>query len=206
LQAQFQRRLSRGLQALVSYTWSHALDDDSIGFTSRVPVRGNADFDVRHIFALAATYDIPRLGHNSFPNAVFGKWSLDTSFHAQSGIPVDLVATSFIDPTFRATVDVRPNVNPGVPFYVSDSVFGRRINAAAFNTNIPANQSGNFGRNQVRGLGAWQQDFAVRREFPIHAPNFGQPTVMLNRQLGGIAQLYQIGGPRSLQFALRLSF
>jgi hypothetical protein len=121
-----------------------------------------------------------------------------------------------------------------VPFYVSDPVFGRRINAAAFNTNIPTNQSGNFGRNQVRGLGDWQQDLAVQREFPIHeslklqfraeafnlfnhpnfgaiqtqltAPNFGQPTVMLNRQLGGIAQLYQIGGPRSLQLALRLSF
>src|SRR5205823_3024203 len=36
LQAQFQRRLSRGLQALASYTWSHALDDDSDSNTGRI--------------------------------------------------------------------------------------------------------------------------------------------------------------------------
>jgi hypothetical protein len=31
LQLQFQRRLSRGLQALASYTWSHSIDDGSAG-------------------------------------------------------------------------------------------------------------------------------------------------------------------------------
>jgi hypothetical protein len=59
LQAQFQRRLSRGLQALVSYTWAHALDEDSLGGTLRSSQRGNADFDVRHLLAGAVTYDIP---------------------------------------------------------------------------------------------------------------------------------------------------
>ena len=40
----------------------------------------------------------------------------------------------------------------------------------------------------------------------LKAANFGQPTNMLNRQLGGISQPYQIGGPRSAQFALTLQF
>ena len=38
----------------------------------------------------------------------------------------------------------------------------------------------------------------------LTSSNFGQATNMLNRQLGGINQLYQIGGPRSLQLALKV--
>lgn len=236
LQAQLQRHLSRGLQALVSYTWAHALDEDSSSIGGRVAKRGNADFDVRHVFATAVTYDIPAPGANPVVRALLGRWSVDTTFHAQSALPVDLIARTFINPADGSTISVRPNVNPGVPFYIDDPAApgGRKINSAAFNTAIPAGQSGNFGRNQVRGLGAWQQDFALRREFPLAekvklqfrgegfnifnhpnfgaiqttltAANFGQSTNMLNRQLGGVNQLYQIGGPRSFQFALKLTF
>jgi Carboxypeptidase regulatory-like domain/TonB-dependent Receptor Plug Domain len=244
LQTQFQRRLSGGLQALVSYSWSHALDDDSSGTTFRVAQRGNAAFDIRHVFTAAATYDIPAPGSASLSHAILGHWFMDTSAHVQSALPVDLVAEMLFDPADGSLVDVRPNVNPGVPFYLSGATCaasnggsgcpgGRRINPAAFSV-PPEGQSGNFGRNQVRGLGAWQQDFALRREFPVHerlklqfraeafniynhpnfgsvqtnltAPNFGEPTNMLNRQLGGISQLYQLGGPRSLQLALKLLF
>src|SRR5262249_10691467 len=44
LQAQVQRRLSRGLQAVASYTWSHGIDEDSAANTARVIKRGNSDF------------------------------------------------------------------------------------------------------------------------------------------------------------------
>jgi hypothetical protein len=36
--------------------------------------------------------------------------------------------------------------------------------------------------------------------------SFGTPATMLNRGLGGLNALHQIGGPRSIQFALRLEF
>ena len=234
LQAQYQRRLSRGLQALVSYTWSHALDSDSTGQTARQSTRGNANFDVRHILASAATYNIPSPSQ-PVARAIFGHWSLDARFQAQSSLPVDLVAGFITNPADGALIDVRPNLILGVPLYIYDSSFpgGRRINRAAFSA-PPAGQSGNLGRNQVRALAAWQLDAALRREFPITeglrlqfraeafnlfnhpnfgaiatnltAVNFGEATNMLNRQLGGISQLYQIGGPRSMQFALKLLF
>ena len=35
---------------------------------------------------------------------------------------------------------------------------------------------------------------------------FGQATKMLNQSLGTVASQYQQGGPRSLQFALKLQF
>jgi hypothetical protein len=255
LQAQFQRRLSRGLQTLVSYTWSHTLDDDSDSLTLRAAQRGNAAFDVRHVFAAAATYDIPTLGTNSLTRAVLGRWSIDTNIHVQSALPVDLVATTLTNPADGSLISVRPKIIAGVPLYLYGSQYpgGRIINntvpaaaqvAAAgcnptgaakgpFCTPL-AGQSGNFGRNQVRGLGAWQVDAALRRQFKLtervnmqfraeafnvfnhpnfgtiqtslSAANFGQATNMLGRQLGGLNALYQIGGPRSFQFALKLIF
>jgi hypothetical protein len=36
--------------------------------------------------------------------------------------------------------------------------------------------------------------------------NFGVATQMLGRGLGGLNALYQLGGPRSLQAALKLEF
>src|SRR4029077_20044103 len=82
LQAQFQRRLSRGLQALVSYTWQHSLDSDSAVGTNRIPVRGNSTFDIRHVFGAAVTYDIPSPSNTAL-RAVLGHWSMDSSVHSQ---------------------------------------------------------------------------------------------------------------------------
>ena len=70
LQLQFQRRLSHGLQALGSYTWSHSIDDASAGSTgvfSNLLVlglnpnanRGPSDFDTRNTFSAGITYDVP---------------------------------------------------------------------------------------------------------------------------------------------------
>jgi hypothetical protein len=146
-----------------------------------------------------------------------------------------LVAGTVTNPADSSQIKIRPDVNPGVPFYVRDPAApgGTKINAAAF-SEPPSGQSGDFGRNQVRGLGAWQLDTALRRQFKLTekvslqfraesfnifnhpnfgtvqtdltALNFGEATNMLGRQLGGLNPLYQIGGPRSFQFALKLLF
>jgi Carboxypeptidase regulatory-like domain/TonB-dependent Receptor Plug Domain len=94
--------------------------------------------------------------------------------------------------------------------------------------------SGNAPRNFVRGFGAVQVNLAARKEFPLserfrlqfraetfnllNHPNFGyvdptlsdatfgQATKMLNQSLGTVSALYQQGGSRSMQFALKLVF
>jgi carboxypeptidase family protein/TonB-dependent receptor-like protein len=109
---------------------------------------------------------------------------------------------------------------------------GSAINPQAF-TSVSSG-IGDAPRNFVRGFGAWQMDAAVRREFPIHErmnlqfrveafnifnhPNFGfinpafgqttfgQATATLANSLGVLSPLYQMGGPRSMQFALKLAF
>jgi hypothetical protein len=77
LQVQFERRLSRGLQAYAAYTWSHALDtssDDTEPLNGPInivgePNRGNSDFDLRRVFNAAITYNLPAPTNNRFARA-----------------------------------------------------------------------------------------------------------------------------------------
>jgi hypothetical protein len=262
LQAQFQRRLTKGFQALASYTWSHSIDiasNDSSNLNTpaaRVDPRtdrGASDFDIRHAFNAAATYDIAPLFGDGVANAIFRNWSVDGIFTARSATPVNVVSTVSV-PALGGNFTLRPDLVEGIPLYIDDPTApgGRRINntrvvipgnpnpqIGPFLRPFPARQ-GSFGRNVLRGFPVHQLDFAVRRQFYLgdranllfkteffnifNHPNFGDPdaallsqtfgfsTAMFGRSLGsggtlgGFNPLYQIGGPRSIQFSLKLGF
>jgi hypothetical protein len=249
LQIKLQRRLSRGLQALASYSWSHSIDIASTDAANNRTTpgtiaspeidRGNSDFDIRHSFTTALTYDLPFPGSQKVLKQILSGWSVDTFVLARSAPPVDIVGTSFSAAGVR--LDARPNLNAGIPLELVGSQFpgGKIFNRAAFSA-APTGQQGNFGRNVMRGFGAWQVDAALQREFHIveklrlrfrteffnifNHPNFGSPVNSLTSPLfgrstqtlanslgsgganGGLNPLYQIGGPRSIQFALKLQF
>jgi hypothetical protein len=97
LQAQFRRRLSQGLTALASYTWSHCLDYGSSNFEFGYQ-RGNCDFDVRQNFNAAFSYDLPDVGHEGFVRAVLHHWGLDDRFTARTAFPVTLQGNSLYQP------------------------------------------------------------------------------------------------------------
>jgi len=238
LQIQYRRQVTRGLQALVSYTWSHAIDEDSDTEGSTAPFRGNAEFDIRHSFTAGWTYDLPTPHWGNIGDDLLRGWGLDGSMFARTAVPVDLVGAFSEFPEF---FEARPDVVPGQPFYIRDpgAPGGRSVNPAAF-VPAPGGVEGDLGRNVIRGLGAWQVDFAVRRNFRLfenltlqfraeafnlfnHSnfgppdgvlgdSTFGVPTQTLAESLGaggvngGFNPLYQIGGPRSVQFALKLMF
>lgn len=264
LQVRYERRLLHGLQALGSYTWSHSIDissNDSVISSTPAALgdpkidRGASDFDVRHAATVAVSYDIPGPRTPSVLRHLFSGWSLDNFVTARSSMPVDLIAaTSVFSGT---TYNSRPDLVPGEPVYLYGtqcaSAFqasgaltagqscpgGRGLNPLAFS--IPsAGTQGNLGRNAVRGFGAWQNDFTIRRQLFLREnvnlqfraeffnifnhPNFGPPTNTLASPLfglstqtlasslgggagsGGLNPLYQIGGPRSIQLAVKLSF
>lgn len=249
LQLQFQRRLSHGLQALASYTWSHCLDYGS--YNSALPYqRGNCDFDVRQNFSWAFSYDLPNASRNKALGAFLHHWGVDDRFTARTGFPVALTSgNNVVDPATGKTYVGGLNVVPDQPFYIYGSqcaaVYGiglscpggRAINPNAF-SEPAAGDLGNAPRNFLRGFGAWQMDVALRREFPIREnlklqfraeafnifnhPNFGlinaiycppgpgctfgQATATLASSLGILSPLYQQGGPRSMQLALKLIF
>jgi hypothetical protein len=98
------------------------------------------------------------------------------------------------------------------------------------------NVDGDAGRNSARGFDAVQEDLTLRRDFPLTsevglqfrveaynilnhpifgdiynqladgAALFGQTYDTQSTQLGGLSSLYQVGGPRSMQVALKLHF
>jgi hypothetical protein len=94
LELQFQRRLSRGLQALASYTWAHAIDEVSDQRGGLGVSRGNADFDVRHNFSAALSYDIPTPFARGVARAVLGRWGVDAIAHSQSAYPLTVVGST----------------------------------------------------------------------------------------------------------------
>jgi hypothetical protein len=249
LQLKLQRRLSRGLQALASFTFSHSIDSSStdaqaylntpVAFASSNLDRGNSDFDIRHSFTAGVTYDLPAPGAlRAIRSAVRG-WSVDEFVLARSAPPVDVVGGLYF--AAGTAIYPRPNVNPGVPLELDGAGYpgGKSFNKAAFATPSPG-QQGNFGRNVLRGFAASQADIGLQRIFRVtekvglrfrgeffnifNHPNFGNPTTVLTSPLfgrstqtlanslgsgganGGFNPLYQIGGPRSIQFALKLQF
>jgi len=262
LQIQFQRRLSQGAQGLVSYTWSHSIDTGSAGsaqLSSNAGIgansnanRGPSDFDIRHALSAGLTYSIPELKGHLLARSIFGGWSLQSIIQARSAPPVDVFDANFFGAPFDTGIsaDLRPDVVPRQPFYLFGTQYPghKAFNPAAF-TNPPADpktgnplRQGTLPRNDLRGFGATQWDFAVHRDFPIHdslklqfraemfnflnhpnfAPpfnDFGESGFGLSQQMlasslagsnsvgaGGFDPMYQIGGPRSIQLALKLMF
>jgi hypothetical protein len=235
LQLQFKRRMSRRLQALLSYTWSHSLDtasDESINNLqvsanrlSPASDRGPSAFDIRHAFTGSASYELP-----------FG-FAMDTVVRARTASPV-LVVTGRDSVGLGLTNVARPDLVPGQPLYLDSDRFagGRQFNPAAFDAATPLAQGrqGTLGRNVLRGFGLSQVDLSVRRRFRIYesfgldlrvdafnilnqanfanpagvmtSGNFGRSTQLLSTGLGGLNPLFQVGGPRSLQLSLRVTF
>jgi hypothetical protein len=235
LQAQYRRKLSRDLQVLATYTWSHSIDNDSsdsflLWVTPGSSDRGSSDFDLRHAWATSVTYEPARLQG----------WALDGIFRTRSGFPITVLqAEQYQGLTVMNAF--RPNLVYGQPLWLSNAAdaAGKRLNPAAFEA-TPAGQQGTLGRNAISGLGMWQVDLGVRREFrfaeqrrlllrieafnALNHPNFGDPSryrnspifgqspSMLNMMLGtgspgsGLAPILQTGGPRSLQGTIRFQF
>ena len=172
LQLQFQRRMTRGLAALLSYTWSHCVDDtsDDEGFdnlTNPRIDRGASAFDVRHAFNAALTYDIPAPGWNRALRKILSHWSTDSIFTARTALPIN-VFVDYFDVFLDSTLlEARPDRVLGVPLYIQGAFPGRRrVNPAAFSVpQVP--RQGNLERNLVRGFPLTQWDFDFRRQFHI---------------------------------------
>ncbi len=227
LQIQFGRRLSKGWQALVNYTLSKAEDtgsSDSTGANQAVNIatsnsvfareyKGYSDFDRRHVFNAAITYELPTWKFENSSLNILSKifikgWATDFNFKYQSEAPLT-VTYGYIDPISFISYTYRANVVAGQDIWLIDpsASAGRRLNPAAFavpsaslTTNPGQVVQGNQVRNGVRGFGLHQLDFSLRRTFAItekvklqfraeffnatNHPNFAPPTTNLGTVSG----------------------
>jgi len=244
LQVQVERRLSHGTQMLASYTWAHSIDIASSDVAGQIPTRdvppelnrGSSDFDVRHSFQAALTFEVPRLRVGRL-TAIFSHWTLESIFMARTATPVDITVERSLG---LDSVVARPDLVPGVPLYLRDATVagGQRINSSAFVVPIQERQ-GTMPRNMLRGFPLSQLDVSIGKTFEVQEttnvqlrldafnalnhPNlanpsgdlssdslFGVSTAMANASFNGITNgltpLFRAGGPRSLQLCLRFSF
>ena len=199
MQATVRVRSWHGLSGFTGYTWSKSLDDASDGIdfnfsTVAFPQNsfnlhaehGPSNFDTRHRFTAAFSYDFPKL---LGPNWLAQGWQFNSIITAQSGRPVPIVGgndTSGVDPStlppnsFPATPSnfhQRPNLVPGVnPInsnwesapdsigYLNGAAFSQPDNATSAN---PQGSFGTLGRNSVYGPKFWNVDFSLAKKFRI---------------------------------------
>lgn len=174
LQLQYQRRLTKGFQALTSYSWSKSLDDVSDEYTTGIPIsdqvlsleRGASDFDLRHVFTTALTYEIQPFKGNALARALLGNWGIDAIGRWRSASPFNVI-TQNVD-LLNISSSRRVDILPGVPVWLNDASApgGRRVNPAAFA--VPATgKQGTLGRNVLRAFSARQLDLSLRRQFNL---------------------------------------
>ena len=215
LQLQYRRSMARGLQGVLSYNWSHSID--TVSYASALQLvqpgfgaaedRGSSSFDARHALTAAFSYEVPagRLH-------LLRGWAMHGMVRSRTGFPIDILTRQDAFGLGLSNV-IRPDLRSGVPLWLADSAApgGKRLNPAAFT--LPHNLAqGTLGRNVVEGLGMYQIDLALRRQFHLserfsldtrieafnvlnHAnfgdpvrylasPLFGQSASMLNLMMG----------------------
>ncbi len=123
LQTHVEKRMSHGLRVGFSYTYSHALDEQSgmgLFFNGNNPLNlrsayGSSDFDRTHIFNFSYTYMLPKFfNDSSFKGKFSNGWELDGSAVFQSGQPYSIIDyTGAVGSIFYSVYD--GITNPVVP-------------------------------------------------------------------------------------------
>ena len=190
--------------------------------------KGPSTFDTRHRWTSAITYRVPTLPH--VPNLFGAGWQLNTILTIQSGRPIPIVNSNDTSGTFN--FHQRPNVVSGVsPIFSNWSPSSGYLNPAAFSQ--PADGTfGDLGRNAIFGPGFGNLDFSATKDFRLREPLllqfraeffnlFNHPNFALPQGSFGTPSFGQItqtpdvaqgnpglggGGPRVIQFGLRLQF
>ena len=234
MSAIFRQRMSNGLQAMVSYTWSHTLDvntDSNGGGAAMNPYwwkadYGNSNWDIRHRLVATFVYDIPFFsGANPLLKGVFANWQTNGIITVRGGLPFNVNTGTDTANTASSGV-YRPNL---VKTPTADCGRGHLIgciDASAFTVAdlYPSNPTnfayGNAGRNILRGPGAADVNFSLAKNFPItervkfqfrfetfglfNHTNFANPASTINTSSFG--NITSATGNRNIQLGGKLSF
>ncbi|HEY0161551.1 MAG TPA: carboxypeptidase regulatory-like domain-containing protein [Edaphobacter sp.] len=168
----FRQRNWHGLDANLSYTWSHTLDtsnDANGGGTSMIQYNlkadyGNANWDVRHRFVGTATYTMPTLRNHTL-DTVAGGWHVNTIVTLQSGMPVNIGLSN--DVANVGGIGTQRPMFVHAPRYSCDKT--QRVNCIDLTAYaMPAPYTfGNSHRNDLKGPGAIQTNLSVFKDFPV---------------------------------------
>jgi Carboxypeptidase regulatory-like domain/TonB dependent receptor len=230
LQSKLQKRFSHGLDFLLTYTWSKAMDNSEGGggFANNYDIRashGPASWDRTNEVTLEHNWDLPfghdrkwRLGGNKIADAIAGGWRLSGTHNFGSGLP------------FTPTVSNAPLLNTDFN-YVTADVVGDPIlsnptrdlwyDPAAFTEPQQPYRNGTAHRDSLRGPKLALSNLSIAKnllpmegkslEFRAEAfnvfnhVNLGLPNSTIDSL--GAGQITYVQAPmRQMQFALHLRF
>jgi hypothetical protein len=176
MQIQFQRRMSHGLQALVSYSLAKSSDvgsTDANGLVAAnlsdivLPPLTPSDLDIRHSLAGAVSYEMATPPWGRASKAILGGWAVDGLVRVSSAPPINVTIRGF-SPVFGRYI-AQADIVPGQPQWIADPTqpSGQVLNPVAFAS--PAlGLSGDFPRNGLRSPYSLNQtDLALRRQFSL---------------------------------------
>ncbi|MEK6411108.1 MAG: serine/threonine-protein kinase [Acidobacteriota bacterium] len=206
------------------------------GLAKSIEQQDHRENDVRHSFSGALTYDFPSPALTGIVGAILRNWSVDSMFRERTATPVNVIMSRLLfgvpvvnrpdlvlgvplyldDPAVaggsrinRAAFSIPPpnqqgtlgrNSLRGFPVSQLDLALRRRFNLAERLTL-------QFRADLFNVMN--HPNFADPNPFFNNINLFGQSLQMFGRSLGegaGLSPLYQIGGPRSIQLALKLQF
>jgi hypothetical protein len=141
LQLTAEKRIGRGLQARVNYTWSHCLDTvsnggflsfSSLGIVSPLPGMlgrqyGNCDYDIRQNFNANYVYELPIHAHKAALAKAVNGWQLSGTFFYHSGVPFTVQSAPYSANGNGIVQGGGPqfaSVRAGAPLYRHDSLPG----------------------------------------------------------------------------------
>jgi len=178
LQAQYERRLTQGLQVTGAFTWSKTLDDSCGNLDACAPQlytnygieRGLSTQDQDYVMSASVLYELPfgrgkRWGGDvsKWVDYAIGGWQLNAIYALAGGTPFSITASGNPGAT-RADLVGKITVHPGnITDYVDASAFAVPAKTAAGIYIAP----GTSGRDIVRGPGFSNMDFALFKNFAI---------------------------------------
>jgi len=234
MQAQYERRLTNGLQFTGAFTWSKTLDDSCGNLDACAPQlytdykleRGLSTQDQDYALSMSALYELPfgRGKHfggdvSRWMDYVIGGWQLNGIYVLAGGQPFSITASGNPGAT-RADLVGTPSVNPGnITNYVNAAAFAVPAKTAAGIYIAP----GTSGRDILRGPGLSNIDLALFKNFPIterikgqfrlqaynltNTPHFANPAdTNLNDGHIGLINSVLTNSWRQVELGLRFTF
>jgi len=186
LTATLSRRLTKGFQGSINYTWSHGLDDisnagfDQYSFNTageaflyqvdpknlRQYNYGNADYDFRQNLSVSYIYEMPSMFKgNRLLNSVVGGWVTSGVIYKRTGQPYSVVDTAL---TSKFTGNNSANLV--MPYFLGGSIPSCKADILCLDPNqfsASQNTFGNLSRNQFHGPGYFDMDMTIKKNFRI---------------------------------------
>jgi hypothetical protein len=181
LGVKFTRRMSAGLTALVSYTWSKSLDSASAIRGTNVDIfpqdsycvsceLGYSAFNTPHRFVTSIMYELPFgkgqrfANQGGWVNQVVGGWQIGSIITWQSGRPLNMQAGYDVSGTYKYG-EVRLS-SLGTDPYAANQSSNQWFNSKAMTLPNPGGY-GNMSRNRLIGPSSVSWDFSTLKNFPI---------------------------------------